>query len=70
MLPLAVLVIAVLVPTTTARPGAIGALGLLVVFRTAIARAIVRGERPGCNCFGQLYSAPVGACTEAVWRGL
>ena len=64
-IPMAEIAIAVLLlPTATRWWAAVAALGLLLVFSTAIARAIARGEAPDCHCFGQLYSAPAG------WRTL
>lgn len=63
-LPMVELAIGVLlIPSSTARPAALAALALLLLFCFAIARALARGERPGCNCFGQLHSAPVGRGT-------
>jgi uncharacterized membrane protein YphA (DoxX/SURF4 family) len=60
-LPLAELVIAVaLVPSSTARWAAAGALALLLAFIAAIAAAMRRGEAPDCHCFGQIQSAPAG----------
>ena len=60
-LPVVELTIAVLLlPTLTARSGALAAAVMLVVFSAAIARSLARGEQPDCNCFGQLHSAPVG----------
>lgn len=49
-----------LVLRPTARLAALLAAGLLVAFSLAIARVLRRGERPDCNCFGQLSSAAVG----------
>jgi peroxiredoxin len=49
----------VMVPAT-ARWGAVGALGLLIVFLAAIAWNLMRGRRPDCRCFGHLHSAPIG----------
>jgi Methylamine utilisation protein MauE len=64
-LPFAELAIAgLLIPSGTARSGAVAALVLLAVFCIAIARAIWRGERPDCGCFGA-RSAPVGPRTLA-----
>ena len=55
------LTIAVLLfPTVTARWGALAAAITLAVFCTVIVRSLARGERPDCNCFGQLHSTPVG----------
>lgn len=43
---------------------AVLALSLLLVFSAAIARALIRGDRPECRCFGRLRAAPIG------WRTL
>jgi thiol-disulfide isomerase/thioredoxin len=65
LLPLVELAVAVaLLPSKTARYGAIGAATLLALFAAAIARSISRGEAPDCHCFGQLHSEPAG------WRTL
>jgi hypothetical protein len=59
-LPLAELAVAgLLVPQQTASAAAWAALGLLVVFSIAIARALARDERPDCGCLGRAHSAPV-----------
>ena len=64
-LPATELVVGVaLIPTVSARFGALGALLLLAVFGSAIAVALRRGTEAECHCFGQLHSAPVG------WRTL
>ena len=55
---------AALIPSISARFGALGALLLLAVFASAIAVALRRGTEADCHCFGQLHSAPVG------WRTL
>jgi hypothetical protein len=47
----------------TARWGAAAALALLVVFSAAVGRSLRRGQRPDCNCFGAVGSAPVGSRT-------
>jgi peroxiredoxin len=66
LLPVVELAVAVaLIPTWSARWGALGALALLVVFTIAIAANLVRGSRPDCRCFGQLHSAPLGWTTLA-----
>ncbi|HVL25415.1 MAG TPA: TlpA family protein disulfide reductase, partial [Thermomicrobiales bacterium] len=49
-----------LVPTATARWGALAALALLLVFIAAIAYNLARDRHPACHCFGQLHSEPVG----------
>jgi methylamine dehydrogenase accessory protein MauD len=61
LLPLSELAVAgMLVPSASARLGALGALGLLVVFSTAIVVNLARGRTPDCHCFGQIHSAPIG----------
>ncbi|HEX4305718.1 MAG TPA: MauE/DoxX family redox-associated membrane protein [Solirubrobacterales bacterium] len=63
-LPAAELAVAVLlVPGPTARWGAVAALALLLGFSVAVGRSLRRGERPDCNCFGAVGSAPVGPRT-------
>ncbi len=65
LLPLAELVVAgALIPTLTAWWGAVGALGLLLLFVVGIGANLARGRKPECHCFGQLHSAPAG------WRTL
>jgi hypothetical protein len=60
VLPLAELaVVVLLIPPATARAGALAALALLVLFCVEIGRTLARGERPNCNCFGQVRAAPV-----------
>jgi uncharacterized membrane protein YphA (DoxX/SURF4 family)/peroxiredoxin len=62
LMPLAELAVAVaLLLTSSARPGAAGALVLLTVFSAAIAANLVAGRTPDCHCFGQLHSSPIGA---------
>jgi methylamine dehydrogenase accessory protein MauD len=66
LLPLGELAVAAaLVPTTTARWGAVGALALLSLFAAAIGANLARGRKPECRCFGQLHSAPAGWSTLA-----
>ena len=48
-----------LLPRATAWIGAIGALGLMLLFAVAIAANLIRGQKPDCNCFGQIHSRPV-----------
>jgi uncharacterized membrane protein YphA (DoxX/SURF4 family) len=61
LLPLAELAVAaILIPTSTAWWGAVGALALLLLFVTGIAANLARGKKPECHCFGQLHSAPAG----------
>src|SRR6266702_4602650 len=56
---------AALIPSTTARWGAIATLATLLVFIAAIGVSLTRGRRPDCHCFGQLRSQPVGWTTVA-----
>jgi peroxiredoxin/uncharacterized membrane protein YphA (DoxX/SURF4 family) len=60
----------VLLPSRSARLGAIAAAALLVAFSAAIAWALARGRRPSCGCFGRLHSAPAGLGTLARNLGL
>jgi peroxiredoxin len=63
-LPVAELAVAAaLLPAVSAWYGALAALGLLGLFTAAIGRALRRGERPDCRCFGQLRPTPVGRAT-------
>ena len=64
LLPAVELAIAVaLLGSSSASWGAAMALGLLMLFVIAVARALVRGEETDCHCFGQLRSAPVSWST-------
>jgi uncharacterized membrane protein YphA (DoxX/SURF4 family)/peroxiredoxin len=64
VLPVVELAVAIaLVSTSFAWWGALGALGLLVVFVVAIVVNLARGRHPNCQCFGQLETAPVGRST-------
>jgi uncharacterized membrane protein YphA (DoxX/SURF4 family) len=64
LLPLAELAVAgALIPRASAWSGALGALGLLLLFVAGIGVSLARGRRPDCHCFGQLSSAPVGWAT-------
>jgi uncharacterized membrane protein YphA (DoxX/SURF4 family) len=66
LLPLAELAVAAaLIPASTAWWGALGALGLLVLFVVGISLNLARGRKPDCHCFGQLHSAPAGWKTLA-----
>jgi thiol-disulfide isomerase/thioredoxin len=66
LLPLAELGIAVtLIPASSAWWGALGALGLLLLFVVGISINLARGRKPDCHCFGQLHSAPAGWKTLA-----
>ena len=63
-LPMVELAVAgLLVPSTTAWWGAIGALVLLLAFIGAIGWNLARGRTPDCHCFGQIHSAPAGRPT-------
>jgi thiol-disulfide isomerase/thioredoxin/uncharacterized membrane protein YphA (DoxX/SURF4 family) len=64
LLPIAELIVAgTLVPAKLAWYAAWTAFGLLIIFILAAALAMRRGRKPDCNCFGQLYSTPVGLST-------
>jgi peroxiredoxin/uncharacterized membrane protein YphA (DoxX/SURF4 family) len=66
LLPLAELGVAVaLIPASSAWWGALGALGLLLMFVVGISINLARGRKPDCHCFGQLHSAPAGWKTLA-----
>jgi thiol-disulfide isomerase/thioredoxin/uncharacterized membrane protein YphA (DoxX/SURF4 family) len=66
LLPLAEIAIAVaLVPSPSARWGALAAAILLAAFIAGIARSLARGEQPDCHCFGQIHSAPASRATLA-----
>lgn len=66
LIPVAELAVAaLLLPAQTALAGALGALGLLLLFTAAIAFNLARGRAPDCHCFGQLHSAPAGPGTLA-----
>jgi peroxiredoxin len=54
---------AALLPTASARWGALGAVALLGALSFAVAVQLARGQRPECHCFGRLHSAPVGRWT-------
>jgi uncharacterized membrane protein YphA (DoxX/SURF4 family) len=64
LLPVAELAIAVaLVVSRWSVAGAAGAVFLLSFFVVAISANLARGQRPDCNCFGQIRSAPIGPHT-------
>lgn len=66
LLPLAELGVAVaLIPASSAWWGALGALGLLLLFVVGISVNLALGRKPDCHCFGQLHSAPAGWKTLA-----
>ncbi len=54
---------AALVPSGLAWYGASAALVLLTLFLLVVGVAMLRGRRPDCRCFGQVYSTPVGWTT-------
>ena len=65
-LPIAEIAVAILlIPTATARWGAVGALALLLAFVAGIAWNLAQGRQPDCHCFGQLHSEPAGWPTLA-----
>jgi uncharacterized membrane protein YphA (DoxX/SURF4 family) len=61
--PVELVLAGLLVPATTARWAAAGALVLLIAFCAAIGRSLARGERPDCGCFGRVRSTPIGPGT-------
>lgn len=64
VLPLGEIAVAMLLlATSTAWWGSLGALALLVAFCTAIGVNLYRGRAPDCHCFGQLHSEPVSSKT-------
>lgn len=66
VLPLAELAVSgVLLPSGTARAGALGSAALLSAFTIAIAVNLVRGRMPECRCFGQVHSTRVSWGTVA-----
>jgi peroxiredoxin len=66
LLPLAELAVAAaLIPASSAWWGALGGLGLLLLFVVGISINLARGRKPDCHCFGQLHSAPAGWKTLA-----
>jgi peroxiredoxin len=54
---------ALLMVPGTAVVGAALACLLLLAFTLAVARLLLRGERPACRCFGQVSSDPIGVAT-------
>ncbi|MFB7719573.1 peroxiredoxin family protein [Nocardia sp. NPDC056100] len=63
-LPAAELMVALaLLPSWTAVPAAIVALGLLALFSLLVARLLRRGERPSCSCFGSSSTQAIGPKT-------
>jgi thiol-disulfide isomerase/thioredoxin/uncharacterized membrane protein YphA (DoxX/SURF4 family) len=66
LLPFAEMAVGIaLLPSGSARYGALGAAALLGLFVVAIGRSMARGEAPDCHCFGQLHSEPAGPRTLA-----
>lgn len=60
LLPYAeLLVAALLLVPRLAWLGAVAALLLLSCFTVAVVLSLLRGQRPSCNCFGQVRSAPI-----------
>ncbi|MFN7985433.1 MAG: redoxin domain-containing protein [Vicinamibacterales bacterium] len=53
------------VPSGTARFGALGIAGLLTLFVAVILWTLARGRRPACACFGQVKSEPIGPAVLA-----
>ena len=61
LLPFGEIVTAVLLlPATSFWFGGLGALVLAVVFTVSISINLLRGRKPDCHCFGQLYAKPIG----------
>ncbi len=50
---------------TTSWWGGIAAIALLCIFSIVIGLNLIAGNRPSCNCFGQLRESPIGATTLA-----
>jgi hypothetical protein len=82
LLPVAELITAIaLLPTATARGGAIAAAVLLIVFTCGVGYALSQGQTPNCNCFGQVSSEQISGRTLqrnaalialaglSIWRG-
>jgi peroxiredoxin len=59
-----------LLPRRSAWWAALAALALFVLFTAAVGRALARGQRPDCRCFGQLAPSPIGGWTLARNGGL
>lgn len=71
LLPVAELVIAAgLVVDVTAGAAGVAAALLLLAFCVGIARVLLRGEAPPCNCFGSVGAKPVSRVTLARNAGL
>lgn len=56
--------------TPAARSAAVLVLLLLAAFALALGRALARGERPACHCFGQVHAEPISRMTLARNAGL
>lgn len=52
-----------LLPSASASLAALAALAVLLIFLIVTVFHLLRGHRPHCHCFGQLYSKPVGLQT-------
>jgi thiol-disulfide isomerase/thioredoxin len=66
LLPVAELLVAVaLLPTASARVGAIAATVLLVLFTAGVGVALSQGRTPDCNCFGVVSSEQISSRTVA-----
>ena len=64
LLPLAELAAAsALLVSASARWGAVGAIGLLVVFTAGVGVAMARGRKPDCHCFGRVRTEAVSSRT-------
>ena len=57
------MVAGLLLPDGTAPWAALGAFILLIVFMAGISLNLARGQTPDCQCFGQIYSEPIGSST-------
>jgi peroxiredoxin/uncharacterized membrane protein YphA (DoxX/SURF4 family) len=60
-----ILVAVALLPIISAWWGAVAALALMLAFAAGIGVNLARGQRPDCNCFGQIHSKPVSWSTFA-----
>lgn len=59
-----------LLVTPATRAAAAAVLALLAAFSVALGRALARGERPDCHCFGQVHAAPISRLTLVRNAGL
>ncbi len=63
-LPLAESAVAVgLIVSVTSSVATMASLALVVAFSVVVARQLLRGRRPNCNCFGSGHQAPIGPLT-------